>query len=83
MRVQFGQLIGLEDRVRALVTTRLAEGGFAVVDTTPDFTRELASGVMLFHETDDTHPNATGYGVIARAISRQIGDARYRSRLPQ
>jgi hypothetical protein len=72
LRAQFEPLIGLEDRVRTLVTAGLAERGIAVVDTTPDLKRELASGVMLFHDTDDTHPTSKGYEVIARAVERRM-----------
>jgi lysophospholipase L1-like esterase len=35
----------------------------------------LRMGSMPFHESDDHHPNATGYQVIAEAVWRGLGRA--------
>lgn len=70
--VRFARLIELEERVKTFVSAGLTERGIAFVDTAPDLKRELARGSMLFHDTDDTHPNAKGYEVIARAVARSV-----------
>ena len=68
-------VVRAEARVRREVEAHLGRQGRASVDTLPALREALASGRTLYSVTLDSHPVASGYGVIAETIAAAL-DAR-------
>jgi hypothetical protein len=57
--------------VRSETLTFLTQAGIDAIDPLPALQAVIASGVNPYPETDP-HPNASGYGAVARAVATRL-----------
>jgi lysophospholipase L1-like esterase len=69
----FEPLVTLEAEATKRLAGFLDERAIPYLDTGGEMREALRNGSMPFHESDDHHPNATGYLVIAEAVWRGLG----------
>jgi len=67
-------LVVFEDRARAEVRKLCEDEGIAVVDALPPLERALGAGVAAYPPSTESHPNAGGYLVIARAVAERLAN---------
>ncbi len=72
LRRQFERQIAEEERATQAVLAALQARGLHLVDTGEAMRAAAAEGRMLFHDSDDSHPTAQGYAVIAKAIQAAL-----------
>ena len=63
------EVVTAETRVRESLLAFLGERGIAAVDLGPALSEAVLSGTVAYPNDWDGHPNATGDGVIARAVA--------------
>ena len=57
---------------REILATFAAEG-IEVIDTLPALRRALLEGQQLYPASENGHPNACGYSVIAESVRQSLG----------
>jgi lysophospholipase L1-like esterase len=68
----YAALCDAEVHTKAKVVRFLSEQGIAYLDVAPALEAEIARHVQLYPADSDGHPQATGYGVIAKAIASAL-----------
>jgi lysophospholipase L1-like esterase len=63
-----GKLCDAEESVKEELVRFLSEEGIAYVDVAPALEKRIGGGAALYPRNSDAHPQAAGYGVIARAV---------------
>lgn len=70
-------LLAREQQARQRAMAFLDERGIAWVDTAPALEAAVQQGQAVYPHSTDSHPNALGYGVIARAVAHRLAAAEY------
>lgn len=69
---QLADLVAKEEVVTARLEETLTRLGIETVDVLPHLRAALERGERLFPESDDEHPAALGYAVIARELAQRL-----------
>jgi len=69
----FSRLMHHTDEVRRVLERFAAEEGVPFLDVTPPLQEAAMTGVLLYPETADGHPNALGHQIWAEAQAAQLG----------
>jgi lysophospholipase L1-like esterase len=80
--ILFEELARRESDATDRISAWLSQRGVRYLDTAAAMEQAVAGGATIFHEFDDHHPNAQGYGVIAEAVWRAVAGDQLNSRQP-
>ncbi len=69
---RFATVVRNEDTIRSVFMTWCAEQSLACLDLLPPMQAAVRAGQQIYPRSDDGHPNAAGYSVIARSVDEAL-----------
>ncbi len=70
----YTRLVEMEQRARNQLVTWCDEKRVLCIDALPDLRNALAQGRQIYYSTTESHPNATGYKVLASKVNEALGN---------